>query len=364
MMNSLPEPLQQIDRTCVLWRGRRLAYFGGCDYFRLASHPAVLRAMQIGLEKYGLNVAASRKTTGNHRLHGELEKALAAFFGGESALLVSNGYLTNLAVAQALAGDFSHVLIDARAHGCLVDAAVFFDCPVITFSHRDCADLRRILQRLGRSARPILLTDGMFSHDGSVAPLREQQEILPRDAWMLVDDAHGAGILGRRGRGTVELAGIRRERVIQTMTLSKALGVYGGAILGSRQLRGRIIARSRVFVGGTPLPLPLANAALTAVKVLKANAGWRTRLHRRAAGIKAALRDRGWSLPDAPGPIIPFVPRDEREAAALKRKLLAAGIHPPFIHYPGGPENGQFRFVISSEHTGAQLAALVKVLSA
>src|SRR5690606_9263144 len=119
---DLPEPLQQIDRTYVRAGKRRLSYFAGCDYFRLASHPKVLRALNEGVKKNGLNVAASRMTTGNHELYGKLEKALAQFFGSESALIVSNGYVTNLIVAQALAGEFSHVVMDEKAHPSLLDA--------------------------------------------------------------------------------------------------------------------------------------------------------------------------------------------------------------------------------------------------
>ncbi len=118
----LPEPLQQIERTRVFWRGRKLAYFGGCDYFRLSSHPEVVSALKEGVDRFGLNVAASRFTTGNHELYERFEKELAAFFKVETATLVSNGYAANLALAQALAGDFSHALIDSHAHQSLRDA--------------------------------------------------------------------------------------------------------------------------------------------------------------------------------------------------------------------------------------------------
>ena len=136
-----PEPLQQIDRTCVRFRQRKLSYFSGCDYFRLASHPRVMAALQAGVKKYGLNVAASRLTTGNHVLYRELEAQLADFFAAESALLVSSGYVTNLVVAQALAGNFSHALIDDDAHPSLSDAARFLDCPVLQFKSRDAEAL-------------------------------------------------------------------------------------------------------------------------------------------------------------------------------------------------------------------------------
>src|SRR5215467_9313129 len=123
-----PEPLQQVERTYVRFGGRKLSYFSGCDYFRLASHPEVIAALKEGVEKYGLNVAASRLTTGNHVLYGQLEKKLARFFDVESALLVSGGYVTNLIVAQALAGTFSHAIVDEKAHPSLWDASGLLDC--------------------------------------------------------------------------------------------------------------------------------------------------------------------------------------------------------------------------------------------
>ena len=130
-----PEPLQQIERTRVRFRRRKLSYFSGCDYFRLASHPRVVAALRAGVNRYGLNVAASRLTTGNHALYRQLEGELAGFFKAESALLVASGYMTNLVVAQALAGSYSHALIDNGAHTSLSDAASFLNCPVLQFKY-------------------------------------------------------------------------------------------------------------------------------------------------------------------------------------------------------------------------------------
>ena len=357
-----PEPLQQTGRTCVRYHGRKLAYFSGCDYFRLASHPRVRAAVQAGLRQYGLNVAASRLTTGNHVLYRELEAAVAGFFSAESALLVATGYMTNLVVAQALAGDFSHALLDDDAHSSLGDSTRFLDCPVLRFKSRDAGALARAVQRCGPGAKLLVLTDGMFSQDGSAAPLAEYLQVLPKDALLLVDDAHGAGVLGRTGKGAVEHAGVTRRRIIQTITLSKAFGAFGGAILGSARLRRQILNRSAMFVASTPLPLPLANAALAGVKVLKADQSLRRRLVENAAYVKRTLRAAGLPLADTPGPIVRLVPRGSGEAARLQRALLGAGIYPPFIRYPGGPPSGYFRFVISSEHTREQLDRLVEVL--
>ncbi|HZM02664.1 MAG TPA: pyridoxal phosphate-dependent aminotransferase family protein, partial [Candidatus Saccharimonadales bacterium] len=252
-----PEPLQQIERTRVLYRNRKLSYFAGCDYFRLSSHPKVMRAVATGLKKYGLNVAASRLTTGNHVLYAKLEAALSRFFGAPAALLIGNGYATNCVVAQALRDDFTHVVIDAKAHPSLRDASRFFNAPVLEFQHRDAQDLARVLAGAGRHVKPILLTDGV-STLGELAPLAEYLKILGPSGFILVDDAHGAGVLGKTGRGTPEAAGVSRQRIIQTTTLSKAFGVYGGVILSARSLREKMVAGSSVLAGSTPLPLPLA----------------------------------------------------------------------------------------------------------
>ena len=361
--DGLTEPLQQIDRTYVLHRGRKLSYFAGCDYFRLSSHPEVLRALREGLDRFGLNVAASRKTTGNHALYGQLEQKLAAFFGVEAAVLISNGYMSNLAVAQALAGEFTHALIDERSHGSLLDAAKLLDCPVFPFQHRDPASAASAVRQAGRKAKLVLLTDGLFSHSGEVAPLDQYLRLLPTSATLLVDDAHGAGTLGKAGRGTAEFLGVPGRRLIRTITLSKAFGVYGGAVLGSHEVRKKIVARSRLFVGNTPLPLPLAAAALASLKIVGRDPRLRRRLVFNTSYVKAALREAGLPVNDGPGPIIPFISRNDREAARLKKKLLAAEIHPPFINYLGGPTDGYFRFVISSEHTPEQLDALVGTLA-
>jgi 7-keto-8-aminopelargonate synthetase-like enzyme len=352
-----------VDRTCVIHRGRKLIYFGGCDYFRLSSHPAVLRALRDGLKQFGLNVAASRMTTGNHELYERLEKQLAQFFDADSALLVSTGYLANLAVAQAMAGHFSHALIDERAHGSLKDAAQFLECPILRFKHRDVGDVGRAIQRCGKSARLILLTEGMFSHDGSIAPVREYLQLLPPDGLVLLDDAHAAGVLGRSGKGTVEFAQASRRRIIQTITLSKAFGVYGGAILCPVRSRKLLVAKSRLFTGSTPLPLPLAAAALQAVKLLETGNSLRCRLRDNIDYLKGPLIKRGLSIGERSSPILSVVPRSGRESLALKRRLVAHGVYPSLIAYPGGPEGGYFRFAISSEHSRRQLDKLIAALT-
>lgn len=357
------EPLQQLAHSRVQWRGRKLDYFSGCDYFRLASRPAILKAAAAGLKKFGLNVAASRLTTGHHKLYDLLESELAGFFGVEDAVLAPTGYLTGIVTAQALAGNFSHALLDERAHPALMDASDHLNCPVLKFKHRDVEDFARTLGRCGKGARPIVLTDGMFSHDGSVAPLKEYLKCLLRDGIILVDDAHGAGVLGTNGRGSPEFEGVGRGQIIQCITLSKALGVYGGAILGTRKLRERILECGRALVGSTPLPLPLANAALRSLIILKRQGKkLRRQLNENADYARVAVASAGFEPPQTPGPIIPIALNDKAKVRKIKKCLLAAGIYPPFLKYPGGHPDGYFRFVISSGHSRAQLDNLANAL--
>jgi len=359
---SLAEPLQQVERTFVLHRGRKLTYFGGCDYFRLASHPEVLRALHEGAEKFGLNVAASRSTTGNHALFGRLETELAKFFGVERAALFSNGYVTNIAFTQTFSGEFTRALMDERSHASLRDAAKFLKCPVRTFRHRDTKDFSRVLKSLDRDARPLVLSDGMFSHNGSLAPLREYLETLPARAVLLVDDAHGAGVLGEGGRGSPEVCGVCDERVVQTISLSKAFGVYGGAVLGKAKMIDAIEENSWIFNGNTPLPLPLANAALASLGILTTDRSLPARLRANTKRIKEMLRSAGLPIVDNESPIVSVVPRSTNDASILSRKLLSASIFPPLIRYAN--RRACFRFVISSEHTPQQLDGLAEVLIA
>jgi 8-amino-7-oxononanoate synthase len=358
----LSEPLQQVDRTYVRWRGRKLSYFSGCDYFRLSTDARIHRALEDGLKRYGLNVAASRITTGDHVLYHRIESRAARFFGAEAALLVSTGYLTNLVVAQALSRQFSHALIDSAAHTSLQDAANLLDCPVVKFAHRSVCDLSAAVKRCGPRAKLIVLTDGLFARDGCVAPLRDYAKILPTDTLMLVDDAHGAGVLGAQGRGTLEHTVTSRARVIQTITLSKAFGAYGGVILCSERLRKLLIRRSSLFVGSTPLPLPLASAGLESFAILARSKSLRARLNAHTDYVRNALIESDISVPRNPGPIISIETHGAANTEKFKRVLLKFHIFPPFLHYPGAPSAGYFRFVISSEHAQQQLQNLIRAL--
>lgn len=363
-MSGLPAPLRPVDRTSVECRGRRLTYFGGCDYYRLATHPVVVAAAREALETLGMGVAAARGTTGNHPLYLELEAWLARFFATERALLIGSGYASNAVVAQGLAGDVSHALLDENAHASLQDAARLMDCPAGTFRHGDPEALQRSLRRLPRGSRPCVLTDGLFGRDGKVAPLAEYLDRLPASGYLVVDEAHSAGVLGARGRGAAEFAGVGDDvRLIRTCTLSKAFGAFGGAVLAGARFVERVVERSRWFAASTPIPLPAAAAALAAGRLIASDAAMRARLRAHAARVKSGWMLREEGAPDDSVPILAVWPPTLSDAQRVRRALLQRGVHPPLIRYPGSPPGGYFRFAVSSEHTPDQLEALRETLA-
>lgn len=354
--------MRLIDPVHAWVEGRALLFFGGCDYLRLSWEGRIRRALQRGAEQWGVNVAASRRTTGNREVYEQLERELAGGFGVESAVLMSSGYVTDLAVGQGLAGRVTHAFIDARAHVALLDAALFLGCRVTRFGHRDAEDLARRVRRIGRSARPLVLTDGMFAHDGSVAPLRAYARVLPRKGWLLVDDAHGAGVLGEHGRGSAELEGVEDARLIRTITLSKAFGVYGGAILGSAEVRTMVLEQSRLFVGNTPLPPPLAQAAREALRLARSRPGLRRRLARNTQFLRERIRRAGVDVAEHPGPVLGIRPCSGGPDRVIDQGLLGRGILPPFMVYAGGGAGGYYRFAISSAHRREHLTAVAEAL--
>ncbi len=361
---SLPEAIQPDDATHVLFRGRRLIYFGGCDYYRLARHPKLLKAHAQAAASDGLGTGASRMTTGNHPAHDELDAALTRFFGSETATVIADGYLANIALGQAANGRFDAAFIDEKAHMSLRDGAKFLGCPVVRYRHCDADDLAKRLSRRRVAKRVLLMTDGVFGATGRIAPLAGLAKRLPRSAMLWIDDAHGAGVLGERLRGTAEQRGLGERRVIQSITFSKALGSFGGAILGPRWLRAALLDGNNVVTGSSSLSAGLAKATLASLELLRTRPGLAKRLRRNTAFVKAKLLAAGLPIGDPAFPVFSLDCPDKKAATALRRRLLANGIYPSCIRYPTGSEGAFYRFAISSEHTRAQLESLVNALTA
>ena len=361
---SLPEAIQPDDATHVRYHGKRLIYFGGCDYYRLAHHPKLLKAHEQAAARGGLGTGASRMTTGNHSAHVELEASLVKFFGCETATVIGDGYLANIALGQAANGRFDAVFIDEKAHMSLCDSAQFLGCPVMRYSHCNADDLAKRLSRRREAKRVLLMTDGVFGATGRIAPVGDLAKRLPRLATLWIDDAHGAGVLGDRLRGTAEHCGLSGRRVIQTITFSKAFGSFGGAILGPRWMRGSLLNGNHVVTGSSSLPVGLARATQVSFQLLHKRPALAKRLRRNTVFVKDKLLAAGLPVDNSLFPVISIECPAKKAAMALRRRILANGIYPSCIRYPADTEEDCFRFAFSSEHSREQLMHLVVTLLA
>ena len=354
-----------VDRTYVLYEGRRLLFFGGIDYHRLSCHPIVIETLRDAATRYGLSPSGSRSTTGNHPVYLDLEKAVAEFFGTESAAVFGSGYLSNTVVLQAIHSDYGVFLIDDQAHASITDAVAQFDLEVVRFAHVDPDDLCAKLSRhVLPGERPLVITDGVFPARGEIAPLKAYEEhVLRYNGRILVDDAHGVGVAGPTGKGSPEHERLGPESYVLAGTLSKGFGVYGGIVPGSRELIERIRRDSAAFIGSTSLPIPVAAAAARSVRWLRDNDHLVPELQQTSIELKTRLRALGFDIPDAPTPIVSVTFLDQERNAVLRDRLLAHGVYPPFINYPGAPPGGHFRFALSSAHTDEEIETLYDAIA-
>jgi 8-amino-7-oxononanoate synthase len=362
----LGPPLTFVGRTGVLFEGQDLTFFGGNDYHRLSRHPEVVQALIDGVTRYGLNSSGSRVTTGNHPLYAELEAKLAALLGAEAVTLLPAGYMSNAALLAAVVDEFTVLLLDEKAHPSLREAAAQSGRRTVVFRHTSPDALAaHCAQTLQPDDRPLLLTDGVAANTGDLAPLADYLEILrPWNGRLHVDDCHGLGVLGATGKGSGEAANISRDLYYQAGTLSKAFGSFGGIVVGSAALTASLRKRSMGFIGSTPMPLPVAAAALRAVEILAAAPEMVLHLAERAQMFKAFLRTLGFRAAEGASPICSVTFFDEARNQTLSRLLLANGLYPSFINYPGCPPGGHFRFTLSGAHTEDQIAALRTAIEA
>ena len=288
-------PLLQVD-------GSQELSFCSNDYLGLANHPALIAAATDALQRYGMGAGASPLISGHSRAHETLESELAAFVGMPSALVFGSGYMANLGVTAALVGKGDTVIVDRLAHASLIDGARLSGASLKVFPHNDAVRLEQVLARC-TTGRKLVLTDAVFSMDGDLAPLTELAAVCGRhDAWLLVDDAHGLGVLGPQGRGSLALAGVRAAHVLTMGTLGKAAGVAGAFVAGDAGVLAWILQRARTYMFSTAHPPALA-AATSASLALIAREDWRReRLQALAAQLRAGLAGLPWSLlPSATG---------------------------------------------------------------
>jgi 8-amino-7-oxononanoate synthase len=347
--------------------GRSAIDFSSNDYLGLAADARLVDAAAHAAREYGAGAGASRLISGNHPEHAALERSLADFFGTEAALSFATGYAANTGIIPALAGRDDAVFSDALNHASLIDGCRLSRATIHVYPHGDVYALRALLARhRGAVRRALIVTDGMFSMDGDLAPLPEIVSLArEHDAWTYVDDAHAVGVLGARGRGTPELLGVEGEIDVLVGTLGKAFGAAGAYVVGSASVRQWLVNRARSFVFSTgPMPAQAA-AARTAIAIAQAEPDRRQRVIENAWHLRAALRDR--RIDGVGGVDAHIVPVRVGSAAATvhlgaslaARGLLVGAVRPPTV--PDG--TSRLRISLGAAHTPEHIERLADTLA-
>ncbi len=349
----------------VVADGRRLVNFASNDYLGLAGHPAVAQALADGADRWGAGSGAAHLITGHQAAHHALEEELAAFTGRERALLFSTGYMANLGVVSALLGRGDTVFEDRLNHASLIDAGILSRARLRRYAHADAADLEARLADATGGAK-LVVTDGVFSMDGDVAPLPELAAACARhDAWLMVDDAHGLGVLGDSGGGSLAAAGLDGEAVPILMgTLGKAFGTFGAFVAGSDELIEFLIQAARPWVYTTALPAAVAEATRAALRLVREEPWRREKLAAHVARFRAGARERNLPLMESATPIQPLLVGDAERAVEVSAHLQKAGLLVPAIRPPTVPAGtARLRITFSAAHTEAQVDRLLDVLA-
>ena len=350
---------QTLDAVAVERDGQRLINFCSNDYLGLSHHPEVIEASRQAVLEHGTGSGASRLVTGGHPLLFELEQRLAAFKGTQDCIIFGSGYLANLAITPALLGSTDLVLIDEYAHACLHSGAQLSRARVEMFRHNDMDDLAAKLEATRSDARnAMILTDGVFSMDGDIAPLPALLELAEQyDTWLLVDDAHGIGTVAG-GRGAAHVFTPAAKAPLQMGTLSKALGSYGGYLAASHQVCELLRTRARPLVFTTAPPPAAIAAALKALDLIEQQPDLCERPLELARRFCAAAR-----LPDPASPIVPVILGDETRALEASARLRQAGLLVAAIRPPTVPKGtARLRVTFSAAHSETDVDRLAKAV--
>ena len=347
----------------VILEGTEVLLLCSNNYLGLADHPRVRRAAADAAERYGAGAGASRLISGDMELHRTLEAGLARFKGTESALLFGSGYLANLGAVSALAGEGGVVFSDELNHASIIDGCRLARAETFVYRHCDLDHLAWGLeQTAGRPA--LIVTDGVFSMDGDVAPLPALAELAGRyGARLMVDDAHGTGAIGPGGRGTVAAAGLEGVVDVVVGTLGKALGSYGAYVCTSSALRELLINKARTFIYSTAPPPPSVGAALAALGQLESRPGVVEHLRRNAAVMRQALVSYSLDVGPSRTQIIPVMVGNARRATALCERALDGGVFAQAIRPPTVPDGtSRLRLTVMANHRADELEKAARVI--
>ena len=345
--------------------GREALNFSSNDYLGLANHPRLREAAHAAIDAYGTGAGASPLVTGQLRVHEEAEARFARFTGLPRALLFGSGYAANLGILAALCDRHAEIFSDRLNHACIVDGAHLSRATVTRYRHLDLADLEARLTASSAAVR-LVATDAVFSMDGDVAPVPDLLALCERhDAWLLLDDAHGCGVLGARGRGCLEHFEVRSERVVYMATLGKALGGYGAFVAGAPEVVEWLLQRARTYVYSTALPPAAAATAIAAMQLIEEDPAIVARLRARIARFSEAAQSHGLAATPSPTAIQPIVLGDAVRAVDASARLLARGYCVPAIRPPSVPEGtSRLRVSLCAAHAEADVDGLAAALAA
>jgi glycine C-acetyltransferase len=350
--------IQSAQGPWLIVDGRRVLNFCSNNYLGLANHPRMREAARQAIEKYGVGPAAVRTIAGTLDLHLILEEKLARFKGVEAAISFQSGFNANLATIPALVGEGDAIFSDELNHASIIDGCRLSRARIVRYAHNDPNDLEaKIQENLGTFRRGLIITDGVFSMDGDIAPLPEIVEISERYQLMLmVDDAHGEGVLGRGGRGIVDHFGLHGRVDIEVGTLSKAFGVVGGYVAGRREIVEWLRQRGRPFLFSSAMTAADTAACIAAVEILEESTELVDRLWENTRYFKEEMRRLGFDLGQSVTPITPVMLGDAHLAQTFSRRLFEEGVFAQAIGYPTVPRGkARIRVMISAAHSREDL---------
>ncbi len=351
----------------VVVDGREAISLSSNDYLGLTHHPRLREAALKAVRDFGAGSGAVRTIAGTMTLHEELEAELARFKGTEAVLTLQSGFTANTGVIPTITGEQDLIVSDALNHASIIDGMRLSKAPRRIYPHKDVAALREILREAREKGGPdgkpyrliLVVTDGVFSMDGDIAPLPGVVEAAEEyEAAVMVDDAHASGVLGRNGRGSVDHFGLHGRVAIQVGTLSKAVGVLGGYVAGSQALRNMLIQRSRPFLFSTSHPPAVAAACLEAIRVFQEEPELMDRLWANTRRFKAELTRLGFDTGASETPITPVMMGDSATASHFSERLFEEGVFAQPVVYPTvALDKARIRTIVTAAHTDDQLDA-------
>ncbi len=340
--------------------GKRVLNFCSNNYLGLANDPRLVKAAKEAIDHLGIGPAAVRTIAGTMSIHVELEKALAEFKETEAAISFQSGFNANLATIPAIVGRGDVIFSDELNHASIIDGCRLSRAQIVRYPHNDAKALRALLEEhRGQYERALIVTDGVFSMDGDIAPLPELADLAEAFSCMLmVDDAHGEGVLGHGGRGIVHHFGLQNRVDIEVGTMSKAFGVVGGYVAGKAKVVEWLRQRGRPFLFSSAMTVPDTAACLAAVRILQESTELVDRLWENTRYFKAQMRDLGFDIGQSVTPITPVMLGDEKLTQEFSRRLFEEGVFATAIAYPTVPlGKARIRVMISASHSREDLDA-------